>query len=161
MSRSEAISEHSAAHRTLWLCFLICLCEGIDLQAAGVAAGGIHAEFHADAAYFGYFFSASTLGLFVGALFGGRLSDRIGRRSVLLASVCAFGLFSLLTPLAWDLGSLTWARLFTGLGLGGADGQHGDVAGRLQVGIRHGPLEGRAAMAASRHFPVHTNLSYK
>jgi AAHS family 3-hydroxyphenylpropionic acid transporter len=120
MLASESAGDRSAAHRTLWLCFLICLCEGIDLQAAGVAAGGIRAQFHADAAHFGYFFSASTAGLFVGALFGGRLSDRIGRRSVLLASVCAFGLFSLLTLLAWDIGSLTWARLLTGLGLGGA-----------------------------------------
>ena len=37
-----------------------------------------------------------------------------------MTSVGLFGLFSLLTTLAWDVQSLSWARLLTGLGLGGA-----------------------------------------
>ena len=90
------------------------------MQAAGVAAGGIGAEFKPTPDQFGTFFSASTFGLFFGALIGGRLADSIGRKKVLLTSVSVFGFFSLLTVLAWDVQSLAWARLLTGLGLGGA-----------------------------------------
>jgi AAHS family 3-hydroxyphenylpropionic acid transporter len=117
---TEATREPAAVLLTVVLCFLACMCEGFDLQAAGVAAGGIRAEFHPDAATLGYFFSASTLGLFVGAVVGGRLSDRVGRKRVLVGSVAAFGLFSLLTPLAANISALIFARLLTGFGLGGA-----------------------------------------
>lgn len=106
--------------RTVVLCFLAALCEGIDLQAAGVAANGIAREFHPGSQLLSYFFSASTLGLMAGAAFGGRLADRIGRKSVLVASVAVFGLFSLLTAWAWNIDSLIWVRLLAGLGLGGA-----------------------------------------
>jgi AAHS family 3-hydroxyphenylpropionic acid transporter len=105
---------------TILFCVLAALCEGIDLQAAGVAAAGIVPEFKPTPDQLGTFFSASTLGLFLGALIGGRVADSIGRKRVLVASVALFGLFSLLTPLAWDIGSLSGARLLTGLGIGGA-----------------------------------------
>lgn len=110
--------DHAAT--TIICCLLAVFCEGIDLQAAGVAAGGIIPEFRPSPAQLGSFFSASTLGLFVGALIGGRLSDSIGRKRVVVTSIAIFGLFSMLTPLAWDMPSLAWARLLTGLGLGGA-----------------------------------------
>lgn len=105
---------------TILFCVLAALCEGIDLQAAGVAAAGIGAEFKPTPDQFGTFFSASTFGLFLGALIGGRLADSIGRKKVLVASIALFGLFSLLTSFAVDVQSLTWARALTGLGLGGA-----------------------------------------
>lgn len=105
---------------TILFCVLAALCEGIDLQAAGVAAAGIGAEFKPTPDQFGTFFSASTFGLFIGALVGGRLADSIGRKKVLVCSIALFGLFSLLTSYAADVQSLTWARALTGLGLGGA-----------------------------------------
>ena len=105
---------------TILLCVLVALCEGIDLQAAGVAAAGIGAEFKPSPDQFGTFFSASTFGLFLGAIIGGRLADGIGRKKVLVVSIGLFGLFSLLTSLAPDVNSLIWARALTGLGLGGA-----------------------------------------
>ncbi len=108
------------AGTTIACCLLAVFCEGIDLQAAGVAAGGIIPEFKPSPDQIGTFFSASTFGLFLGALVGGRLSDSIGRKRVVVTSIALFGLFSLLTPLARDMQSLSWARLFTGLGLGGA-----------------------------------------
>jgi len=114
------IAGASAATLTIVFCLLAAFCEGIDLQAAGVAASGIAAEFHPSPERMGNFFSASTLGLFFGALIGGRLADSIGRKAVLVGSVALFGVFSLSTALSWDIESLGWARLLTGLGLGGA-----------------------------------------
>ncbi len=110
----------SALRATIVFCVLTAFCEGIDLQAAGVAAAGIGAEFKPTSDQFGTFFSASTFGLFFGALIGGRLADGIGRKKVLVASVALFGLFSLLTSFAWSVSSLVVTRALTGLGLGGA-----------------------------------------
>jgi MFS transporter, AAHS family, 3-hydroxyphenylpropionic acid transporter len=120
MLLSNSLDERAVARITVLFCVLAALCEGIDLQAAGVAAAGIVAEFHPSTRELGYFFSASTFGLFLGALAGGRLADRIGRKRVLVTSIALFGLFSLLTPAAYDIRSLAVARLLTGLGLGGA-----------------------------------------
>lgn len=105
---------------TIVFCVLTAFCEGIDLQAAGVAAAGIGAEFKPTSSQFGTFFSASTFGLFFGALIGGRLADSIGRKKVLVVSVALFGVFSLLTSIAWNIQSLVITRALTGLGLGGA-----------------------------------------
>jgi MFS transporter, AAHS family, 3-hydroxyphenylpropionic acid transporter len=99
---------------------LAALCEGFDLQAAGVAAAGIVSEFKATPPQMGTFFSASTLGLFFGALVVGRLSDTLGRPRLLIISVGLYGIFSILTARAWSIESLTIARLLTGFGLGGA-----------------------------------------
>ncbi|HEY3809269.1 MAG TPA: MFS transporter [Steroidobacteraceae bacterium] len=109
-----------AVRATIFFCLLAAICEGFDLQAAGVAAGGIVGEFKPTPDQLGNFFSASTLGLFFGALIGGRLADRIGRKAVLVVSIGLFGVFSLVTAFAWDIHSLAWTRLLTGVGLGGA-----------------------------------------
>lgn len=101
-------------------CIGAAFCEGFDLQAAGVAAGGIAAEFRPTPGQLGTFFSASTLGLCAGAVLGGRLSDSFGRKRTLIGSVVLFGLFSLLTAACHDIHTLCWARLLTGAGLGGA-----------------------------------------
>lgn len=109
-----------AASLTILLCALAASFEGVELQVAGVAAAGIIPEFRPDAHQLGVFFSASTAGLCCGALLGGRLSDLIGRKRVLVASVAVFGLFSLWAASAATMPALIWARLLTGLGLGGA-----------------------------------------
>ncbi len=113
-------SSSNAATTTIVCCVLVAFCEGFDLQAAGVAAAGIAPEFKPTPEQLGRFFSASTFGLFLGALGGGRLADTLGRRSTLIASIALFGLFSILTAQAWSIASLTGARLLTGFGLGGA-----------------------------------------
>ena len=115
----SAAESYAVARTTVIFCVLAALCEGIDLQGAGVAAPGIAAEFGVSPHQLGNFLSASTVGLFFGALIGGRGGDRIGRKRVLVASIATFGLFSLLTPFATGIGSLSAARLLTGLGLGG------------------------------------------
>jgi AAHS family 3-hydroxyphenylpropionic acid transporter len=120
LTPKSAVETYAAARTTVIFCVLAALCEGIDLQGAGVAAPGIAAEFGVSPPQLGNFLSASTVGLFFGALIGGRRGDRIGRKRVLVASLAMFGLLSLLTPFATGIGSLSAARLLTGLGLGGA-----------------------------------------
>ncbi len=106
--------------RVLFLCIAGMVCEGLDLQSAGVAAAGIVQELQPDSRVLGWFFAASTVGLFIGAPIGGWFGDRLGRGRVVVASMVVFGVFSLATGLATSVGTLIAARFLTGLGLGGA-----------------------------------------
>ncbi|MFH2503917.1 3-(3-hydroxy-phenyl)propionate transporter MhpT [Klebsiella indica] len=105
---------------TVGLCFMVALMEGLDLQAAGIAAVGMARAFALDKMQMGWVFSAGILGLLPGALIGGILADRHGRKRILLGSVFLFGLFSIATALAWNFPVLLLARVFTGIGLGAA-----------------------------------------
>src|SRR5579863_10455 len=108
-------------HRFLGgLCFLSALCEGFDVQAAGLAATGIARELHCTPADLGLFFSATGIGLLIGSVVGGTIADRRGRKLVLVASIGMFGAFSLVTAVMPSLWLLAGGRLLTGLGLGGA-----------------------------------------
>lgn len=66
----------------------------------------------------GWLISAGFLGQLVGALAGGAIAERIGRRPMIVAAVLWFGLFSLACGWAWDYQSLLVLRLLQGLGLG-------------------------------------------
>jgi MFS transporter, AAHS family, 3-hydroxyphenylpropionic acid transporter len=110
----------SHALRTLILCAAAALVEGFDTQSMGVAAPQVIAEFGLSPAWAGFVFSSATFGLFLGAALGGRIADYFGRKRALIASLLLFGAFSLLTAMASGAESLSAARLFTGLGLGGA-----------------------------------------
>jgi AAHS family 3-hydroxyphenylpropionic acid transporter len=115
------IQQSYAAQRVLsTLYFLIALCEGFDVQAAGVAATGLTRELHCTPADLGLFFSASGIGLLIGSIIGGHIADRRGRKPVLVAAVGLFGAFSLLTAVMPSLLLLAGARFLTGVGLGGA-----------------------------------------
>lgn len=105
---------------TIVLCFMVALIEGFDLQAAGIAAPHIAMAFGLTPVQLGWLFSVGLLGLLPGALVGGWLADRLGRKAVLIAAVLLFGGFSLLTAHAGSYATLLLARLATGLGLGAA-----------------------------------------
>lgn len=106
--------------RTWLVCLLAAMIEGFDIQSMGVAAPRMLPALHLTPGQAGWAFSASLIGLMVGASFGGVIADRIGRRPVLTASVAAFGVFSLATALASGFAPLLAVRFLTGLGLGGA-----------------------------------------
>ena len=57
MDRSVSLDKKHAIV-TVLICFLIAVIEGIDIQAAGVAAAGIKEYFALDATQLGLFFSA-------------------------------------------------------------------------------------------------------
>ena len=116
---SDGLVAHSAA-KIVALCWLVALCEGMDLQAAGVVAAKLAPAFHLGPGPLGWFFSASTAGLLIGAIIGGRLADHFGRKRILIVSVAVFGLMTLATAMSSTFPILLATRFVTGLGLGGA-----------------------------------------
>lgn len=119
-TESEALPAQRSGILTVGLCCLVAVLEGFDLQAAGVSAPRLSQALHIAPAALGWFFSASTFGLMMGAAIGGRLSDRFGRKITLLLSIACFGLLSIATGFANDIDQLLVARFLTGVGLGGA-----------------------------------------
>lgn len=100
------------------LCTLIVFLDGFDTQAIGFVAPALSKEFHISRAELSPVFSASLVGMMLGALIGGPISDRFGRRPVLLTGLFYFGVMSLLTAIAPDVKWLLILRFLTGLGLG-------------------------------------------
>jgi AAHS family 3-hydroxyphenylpropionic acid transporter len=98
----------------------VTIIEGYDIQAIGLAAPKLIPLLGLSKAEVSWVFAASMIGLVFGAIGGGWLADRVGRRPVLLASVLAFGLFSCATLAVHDFTTLFLVRLLTGVGLGGA-----------------------------------------
>ena len=113
-------SDNKHAIVTVAICFLIAVIEGLDIQAAGIAAAGIREHFGLDSSQLGVFFSAGILGLLPGALVGGRIADRIGRKTVLIWSVAIFAVFTLCTVWVNSFNSLLTVRFLAGAGLGAA-----------------------------------------
>jgi len=73
---------------------------------------------HLDFADVTWLISAGYVGQLVGAMIGGSLAERVGRRPVVVVSVLWFGLLSLACGFAWSYQSLVVLRLLQGLGLG-------------------------------------------
>ncbi|WP_437321750.1 MFS transporter [Sorangium sp. So ce385] len=105
---------------TLSLCFLIALLEGFDIQAIGVAAPLLIPALGLTPGQAGVVFGAGMAGLVCGALAGGWMADRMGRKPLLMTAVGVFGLFTLATLVAGGPLSLGLFRFFAGVGMGAA-----------------------------------------
>ena len=106
--------------RAFLLCAAVLFVDGFDVQGITYVAPAISQAWGLTRGAFGPTFSAGLLGVMLGALLLAPLADRIGRRSVIIYSCVAFGLFTLLTVWVTSLDTLLVLRFFTGLGLGGA-----------------------------------------
>lgn len=99
---------------------IISMIEGFDTQAISLAATDIADEFGVPVSEFGVVFSLGLVGTLVGAVVFGALSDRIGRKPVVIGALCVIAVGMLVTPATDSVPSLVFARLVTGLGIGAA-----------------------------------------
>ncbi len=113
---------------------------GYDTAVISGAIGFLQKHFHLDAAGTGWAASCALLGCIAGALCGGPLSDRFGRRSLLLACALLFAASGIVTAVAETLGQFVGARLLGGVAIGAvsvvsplyiAEVAPGQVRGRL------------------------------
>ena len=102
------------------MCFVIVLLDGFDTAAIGFIAPSLLTEWKIDRSVLAPVLSAALFGLAFGALVVGPLSDRLGRRNILIASVAVFGVACIASAFSGDLLHLTVMRFVTGVGLGAA-----------------------------------------
>jgi AAHS family 4-hydroxybenzoate transporter-like MFS transporter len=102
----------------LVLCFLIVATDGMDVAIMGFLAPAITKRMGHLAAAFGVVMSAAPIGLAIGALLVGPLSDRFGRKLLMVRSPVRH--LQLLCAFADGTATLSLLRFLTGLGLGAA-----------------------------------------
>jgi len=110
-----------------WIPILLCAAtmftEGYDAQFMGsVVPGptGLAQEFGIAPGAIWPALSAGLVGLMLGAFLIAPLADSVGRRRVIIYSVAAFAILTVVSAWANTLGIMTALRFLTGLGLGGA-----------------------------------------
>lgn len=92
--------------------------DGFTINLTGFVLPGIIAAFALTTGQAGLVSSVLFAGMLVGAAVAGAVSDRLGRRFPLAASLVFFAVFSLLAAAAWNFPVLLAARLLQGVGLG-------------------------------------------
>lgn len=94
--------------------------DGMDGQLLANAIPSMTREWNLPRAAFATASAAAPFGMMIGGVLGGILSDRIGRRTALLASVSTFAILTLAAAFVNTIPMLTIARFVAGIGLGGA-----------------------------------------
>ncbi|CAN0624943.1 4-hydroxybenzoate transporter PcaK [Burkholderia multivorans] len=102
----------------LLLCMLIVMLDGLDTVMIGFIAPSLSSAWAIPRDALGPVMSGGLLGLAFGALTAGPMSDRFGRKTVMVCAVLFFGLWSVASAFATGVVSLTVLRFLTGIGLG-------------------------------------------
>ncbi len=92
--------------------------DGFDLFVMSIALPLIIVQFSATPIEQGIVGSAAVIGAIFGALIGGRLCDRFGRKKVFLFDLLIFIIFAVLSFFAWSIASLIIFRFLLGVGIG-------------------------------------------
>lgn len=117
------MSTLSVARRSqwpVWLCWLAMVLDGFDLVVLGTVIPTLikTQELGFDAVGATYAATISLVGVGIGALFIAPLSDRFGRRRLLVACVAWFSLFTIAVVFAPNVAMFGIFRLLAGVGLG-------------------------------------------
>src|SRR5712671_3271715 len=97
------------------LCALTVFLDGFDVQSIAFVAPSLGREWQLQRESLGPIFSASLVGILIGALLFGPVADKIGRRWVIMLCTLIFGACTLLTSTASNVNELLVFRLVTGL----------------------------------------------
>lgn len=104
--------------RVGWLMIASILIEAWDLYAISFVLIYINQAFHPSPLALGLAAAATQGGALIGALIGGWLSDRIGRRAIFLSTMIMFVVFGLAQAFATSMAMLIVIRFILGLPLG-------------------------------------------
>ena len=101
-----------------WLMMSSILVESWDLYSIAFVLVFIKEQFHPDPWLLGLAAAGTQAGAVVGALLGGWMSDKIGRRVMFLATMIMFIVFAILQAFTPSVGWLAVIRLVLGIPLG-------------------------------------------
>jgi AAHS family 4-hydroxybenzoate transporter-like MFS transporter len=102
----------------LILCCAAMMIEGYDVQVLAYAAPAIIRDWKIEHAYFGPVFGAALFGYMLGATLLSGVSDKIGRKKVIVLGNIFFGLLTVASAFAPTINVLLVLRFLAGLGLG-------------------------------------------
>ncbi|TNE34166.1 MAG: MFS transporter [Alphaproteobacteria bacterium] len=105
--------------RIVALCMLVNMLDGFDILAMAYSAPAVASEWGLDPEQLGILFSLGLGGMMAGSIFISPLADRFGRRPVIIACLSAAIASMALAGSAPDLTTLAFARLLTGMAIGG------------------------------------------
>jgi putative MFS transporter len=105
--------------RLLWICGFGWAADAMEVLLVSFAMPAMAAEWKLSAAQKGLLGTAIFIGMFAGAVFWGRLSDRIGRKTGFILTIAADSLFGLASAFAPSFAWLLILRALTGFGVGG------------------------------------------
>lgn len=108
------------ALRTCLLCCLLMLTEGMDTYGVGYVSKFLIADYRLAPSVLGLIYTGTVVASLLGAVAVAPLSDRIGRRPILVGSSLMMGICTLLTPLAHTAEMLFVVRFLIGMGFGAA-----------------------------------------
>ncbi|HJO93846.1 MAG TPA: MFS transporter [Victivallales bacterium] len=104
--------------RVLIICSLGLFIDGFDLYISAVAEPFIHHQIAVGPLGIGLIQAAAPIGATIGAIFIGRLADKIGRKSMLMMNLAFFVFAAILSGFAWSAASLIFFRFLVGFGVG-------------------------------------------
>ncbi|MCO6478028.1 MAG: sugar porter family MFS transporter [Phaeodactylibacter sp.] len=93
---------------------------GYDTAVISGAIGFLQAKFELTAAMKGWAASSAIIGCIFGAMFAGYMSDRFGRKKILILTAFLFGISAIGSALPNNLTQFALARFVGGLGVGAA-----------------------------------------
>jgi benzoate transport len=124
------------------LCLFFNMLDGFDITAMAVVAADVQTELGLSADRLGWIFSFALAGMMAGAMLLAPLSDIVGRRTLIIASVVLVGVSILLTANATTLAEFTLLRFVSGLGAGAM------LACQATLAAEYSPEKYRAAAVA-------------
>jgi MFS transporter, AAHS family, 4-hydroxybenzoate transporter len=128
--------------RILVLCFLVVAIDGFDTALVGFIAPAVKSAWDIGPAELTPLMMAGLFGLLIGSFVFGPLSDRFGRKALLIVTTLLFGLMSIAAGFSENITQLTIFRFLTGLGLGGA------LPNAITLCSEYSPDQRRASLVA-------------
>lgn len=124
------------------LCLFFNMLDGFDITAMAVVAGAIADELALGPQQLGWIFSSALAGMMLGAMLLAPVSDIVGRRSLVIASLVLVGISILLTARSASFAELVALRFASGLGAGAM------LASQAALAAEYSPERYRAAAVA-------------
>lgn len=110
--------QDTITRQAVWAASLGMFLDGFDLSIMAIALLPLRTQWHLHAAAIGSLMGSALVGSLLGGVAGGLLTDRFGRRALLLPNIVLYVAGALISAVSLTLPMLVLGRLIIGLGVG-------------------------------------------